>query len=125
MSLGTTRILNRCKRQMGTIELQKEIKHIISQLGWSQNELARIIYTELHDSDHPEEIRKFKERLKKDLSRSTTNEEKLRSYINIITQQRKFENSDTVINKYKPTQVISSFLSRGMSKLSKELDEQL
>jgi len=110
---------------MGTIELQNEIKYIISQLGWSQNELARILYTELHDDDHPDAIKNFKERLKKELSRSTTKEEKLKNYMDIISQQRKYEKIDTVFNKYKPTQVLSSSLRGGISKVSKELDNKL
>ena len=110
---------------MGTIELQKEIKTIISQLGWSQNKLARIIYTELHDWDDPDEIKKFSERLKKDLYRSTTKEEKLKNYMHIIIQKSEYTKTDTIFNRYAPTQDISKFIRNGMSKISKELDGKL
>lgn len=122
---GTFSIIKKVKRQMGTNEVQKQIKEIISALGWTQKKLARVIYTELNDFDDEVEIIKFEERVKKDLTRSTVKVEKLESYLSIIRKNSEFEKIDFVITDYKPTNFISSFLVKEMKATSKLLDEKL
>jgi hypothetical protein len=56
--------------------LQSQLRTIASKMGWSINELARNIYTELNDIDNENEIRKFEQNFIKVLSRSTTKKEK-------------------------------------------------
>ena len=71
------------KRQMGTkqeaLEVQSQIKSLAAELGWTQNRLAQILYTELNEWDDDNEILKFQERLKKELQRSTTKIDRLKS----------------------------------------------
>jgi hypothetical protein len=122
---GTFAIIRKVKRQMGTNEVQKQIKEMIAGLGWTQKKLARVIYTELNDFDDEAEIIKFEERLKKDLTRSTVKIEKLECYLSIISRHPEFEKMDVVITNYKPTSFISSFLVKEMKATSKLLDETL
>ena len=47
--------------------MQGEIKRLIQQLCKSQNEAARLIYTETNDFDDEDEIKRFEGRFKKQL----------------------------------------------------------
>lgn len=122
---GTFLILQKVKRQMGTNEVQKQIKEIIASLGWSQKKFARVIYTELNDYDDEAEIIKFEERLKKDLTRSTIKVEKLEAYLSIVRRHPEFEKIDIILPNYKPTRFISSFIVEEMKRTSKLLDKNL
>ncbi|MED5602844.1 hypothetical protein [Alloalcanivorax sp.] len=103
-----------------TIELQEQIKQVIRELGWSQNLLARKIYTEIHDVDNDREIESFQERLKKELQRPTTKPDKLKRYISIIYRHPEAEHLDKTLNKYVPLGHISEYLSKGMKAISKD-----
>lgn len=105
-----------------TSQLQEKIKQIIRELGWSQNRLARIIYTENHDLDDEDEILKFQERLKKELQRQTTKPDKLERYLSIIYSHPEAEKIDSALNKYIPSGFISDSLSREMKAISHEAD---
>lgn len=110
---------------MDTLELQKEIKKIIGRLGWSQKRLGREVYTATFDDDDFEEITKYEERLKKDLSRKTTNPDRLRKYLEIISQHREFEKLDIVSPIYLSNNVLSETMQKGMMDISKEIDKML
>lgn len=111
---------------MGTkqesIELQAQIKKLTTELGWSQNKLARILYTELNEWDDEDEIAKFQEKLKKELQRSTTKAERLRIYLDVIIGYPEAQKLDLVLNKYIPLKSISSSLSEAMRDISQEID---
>lgn len=74
-----------------TLQLQGEIKRLIQQLGKSQNEAARLIYTETNDFDDEDEIKRFEGRFKKQLQRETTKPVCLQSYIDILVKVMKLE----------------------------------
>ena len=105
-----------------TVELQSHIKILAANLGWSQNRLARVLYTEIHDWDNDEEIFKFQEKLKKELQRGTTKVEKLQRYLEILVNHPELQKLDVVFNKHVPQGAISSSLSRGIGEISKEID---
>ncbi|MDM5139525.1 hypothetical protein OB959_06900 [Aeromonas bestiarum] len=112
---------------MGTnqesIEIQFQIKCLIAELGWTQNKLAEILYIELNDIDNEDEMERFKERLKKELQRSTTKAEKLKAYLDVIVRHRDTQKIDVVFNKHIPLGSISSTLSQAMGDISKEIDK--
>lgn len=111
---------------MGTIstsELQKHIKNIISKLGWSQNRLAREIYTETHDYDDEDEIKRFEGKLKKDLNRNTIKPELLEGYLEVISQHREFESINIFIPRYIASGKLSDSMESGMEKISKSISE--
>ncbi|HGK7311451.1 hypothetical protein [Aeromonas hydrophila] len=112
---------------MGTnqdsVEIQFQIKSLIAELGWTQNKLAEILYIELNDIDNEDEIERFQERLKKELQRSTTKAEKLKTYLDIIVRHRDTKKIDVVFNKHIPLGFISSTLSQAMGDISKEIDK--
>lgn len=106
-----------------TVELQEKIKQLISDLGWSQNKLARIVYTEVYEFDDEAEIYNFQERLKKELQRKTTGPDRLKVYLSIIIKHPEAVNIDLVLNKYIPMGAISEPLSDEMCSISKEIDK--
>mgnify|MGYP000726754929 CR=1 FL=1 len=86
---------------------------------------STMTYTELNDFDDDDEIIKFEEKFKKDLTRSTIKIERLECYLSIISRHPEFEKIDIVISKYMPTDFISGFIVDEMKATSKLLDESL
>ncbi|WP_323751454.1 hypothetical protein [Marinobacter sp.] len=105
--------------------LQREIKFLIAKLGWSQNRLARELYTALNNWDDEDEIQSFQERLKKELQRKTTKTEKLKKYILIIIRHPEAQKIDVIANQYVGAGYISHSLEDGMAKISESLDRSL
>ena len=69
---GTVQRYIGSRGQMGTertLELQKAIESLIARVGWSRKALARQLHWELNDTDDDEELKRFEERLKKELTR--------------------------------------------------------
>lgn len=114
---------------MGTkqesFELQSQIKDLAVELGWSQNRLARILYTELHEWDDEGEIVRFQEKLKKELQRSTTKVERLKVYLDVLIRHPEAQKLDVVFNRYIPQNSISPSLSKAMGDISQEIDKAL
>lgn len=127
-------MVNMQKRQTGTkteeqretAELQAQIKKIIKQLGWSQNQFAKSYYTHTHDWDVDDEILKFQECFKKELQRTTTSKERLLTYLEFLNQDEKVQKMDLVANKHIP---LDSGLSQTfiieMEKISKFIDSEM
>lgn len=117
----------RAERQMGTKtetnDLQNHIKDLIARLGWTQNDLARVLYTELWEYDDEKERTAFQERLKKELQRNTTSAKRLRTYIEMIQRHPDFENIDRTLKRYVPLGSINRTVREGMSRISKEIDK--
>lgn len=103
-------------------ELLSQIKGLIAQLGWSQNELARILYTELNEWDDEDQILRFQEKLKKELQRPTTKADRLQVYLDVIVRHPEAQKLDVVFNRYIPQNSISSTLSKAMGDISQEID---
>ncbi|MAJ68054.1 MAG: hypothetical protein CL584_00160 [Alteromonadaceae bacterium] len=105
-----------------TLQLQGEIKRLIQQLGKSQNEAARFIYTETYEFDDDDEIKRFEGRFKKQLQRKTTKPEFLQGYLNILTSWYESKGCNKKqLGAIKPKK-ISAFIAAEMRKLSEELD---
>lgn len=104
-------------------ELLLQIKELIAELGWTQNKLARILYTELYEWDDEDEILKFQERLKKELQRTTTKADRLRIYLDLIIRHPEAEKLDVVLNRYVPQDSISLSLRKSMENISSEIDK--
>lgn len=103
-------------------ELLSQIKGLIAELGWTQNRLARILYSELHEWDDEDEIRRFQEKLKKELQRPTTKADRLKVYLDVMVRRTEAKKLDVVMNRYIPQESISSSLSKGMKDISSEID---
>ncbi|MEZ8099832.1 elongation factor Ts [Vibrio bivalvicida] len=94
---------------MGTAQKQQQIRTMLDALGWSHKQLADVLYEELQCSEFedlenasPEEIRKFREALKKQLQRDSTPESRLEQYVKIISEHPDFValGLDVVLPKY-------------------------
>lgn len=104
-----------------TLQLQGEIKSLIQQLGKSQNEAARLIYTETNEFDDEDEIKRFEGRFKQ-LQRKTTKPVCLQSYLDILVRYHEARSCNKKqLGAIKPKS-ISSFIVAEMRKLSEELD---
>lgn len=102
-----------------TQELQKIIKDLCSRAGLSQKELARRIYREENEIDNEDEIRHFEERFKKDLTRPTTQPNRLLQYLDTMRQIPAIEKADLVIPKYYSTNKLDKELEKAISQISK------
>lgn len=107
---------------MGTTELQNEIKSLIAKLKWSQKRLGREFYIAKHDYDDDDEIRRYEEKVKKDLTRNSTKPELLLSYLKVISQHNEFKNLDIVIPFYHESGELSDVMEKGMNKISKSVN---
>ena len=103
---------------MKTAELQSEIKSILATLKWSQKKFARVIYAEKNDFDNEDEISRFEELLKKDLSRPTTKPERLVEYLRILSLQDEFQKSGMVLPIYTKSGILSETMEEGMKDIS-------
>jgi hypothetical protein len=106
-------------------QLILEIKRVCEQLGLSQKELAKKIYLELNDDDNEQCIKDFSSAFAKQIQRPTTQPERLKEYLSVISRLPEFRKSDLVRNKYIPLGNLSNFMQEEMLRISKELDKKL
>ena len=106
-------------------QLILEIKRVCEQLGLSQKELAKKIYCELNDNDDEKEIKDFSSAFAKQIQRPTTQPDRLKEYLSVISRLPEFKKSDLVRNKYIPLGNLSNFIQEEMLRISKELDKKL
>ena len=106
---------------MTTKEMQNEINEIISKLSWSQYRLADVLYTAKYDDDGNVEDKNGKtdkdrcyEKLKKELTRSSTKPALLESYLQIICNDREFEKLDCVKPFYVKHDDLNSTVESGL-----------
>jgi hypothetical protein len=114
---------------MGTkqevLNLQLQLKGLIKEIGWTQNKLARIIFTELSETDNEVDRVAFQERFKKALQRDTTKVELLETYLEIAVSHPDAKDAKRIFKKYAFPSALSPVLSDGMRKISKEIDAYL
>ena len=104
---------------MGTADLQREIKSLLGKLNWSQKRLGRELYIVKCDYDDDDEIRRYEEKVKKHLSRSSTDPELLQCYLDVISQHSEFKNLDIIIPQYRSGPILSETMEEGMKNISK------
>lgn len=114
---------------MGTAteRLQREIKRLIKQLGWSQKRFGRelLAMTDEGDCANEKEVEQFEERVKKHLSRSATKPELLQRYLHQLQQHEAFANLKVVVPRFVPTDGFNANFVEGMQLISMRLDEDL
>ena len=101
-------------------EKQNFLRTLIEKMGWSYNAFARRWIWEKNDTDDEAEIRRFEEKFKKHLTRETTRESLVDSYIEFLFQQPEAEKIDYVKPIGDP---IKDELSERFYRLSKKLNE--
>jgi hypothetical protein len=90
LPFGTKRDIEQVK------QLQGQILSMQKQIGWTNTQLANVIYCELNDDDDYVSMSKFAETLKKQLKRETTNPKLLERYIKLISAHDDFRKSAMV-----------------------------
>lgn len=115
---------NRTEKLEESKQLISEIKRVCERLGWSQKELAEKMYLELNDDDNEKNIEAFCFAFVKQLQRTTTNPERLKEYLSIISNLPEFKKSSLVLNKYTPLDHLSDFIQYEMLSISKDLDKK-
>lgn len=108
-----------------TLELQRIIKSLIARAGWSRKSLARQLHWELSDTDDEEELKRFEERLKKELTRPTTKPERLEHYLDIIRHLPEIEKANLVIPQYTTSKRLDPELEGALLDFSKDLSQSL
>lgn len=108
---------------MKTAELQSEIKGILATLKWSQKKFARVVYAETNDIDNDDEIARFEESLKKELSRPTTKPERLVEYLKILSLQDEFQKSGMILPVYSKSGLLSEAMEQGIKDISLFVDD--
>ncbi len=118
---------------MGTAQKQKQIRTMLDALGWSHKQLADVLYEELQCSEYediedvsPQEIRKFRETLKKQLQRESTPESRLEQYVKVISEHPDFValGLGVVVPKYVGHTCLNQCLLDGLSEISNTLDNE-
>ncbi|HCG5281390.1 elongation factor Ts [Vibrio fluvialis] len=118
---------------MGTAQKQKQIRTMMDALGWSHKLLADVLYEELQCSEYediedasPDEIRKFREALKKHLQRESTPESRLEQYVKVISEHPDFValGLDVVVPKYVNHRCLNEDSLAGLAEISSWLDER-
>ncbi|MCG7489972.1 elongation factor Ts [Vibrio sp. Of14-4] len=118
---------------MGTAQKQQQIRTMLDELGWSHKQLADVLYEELQCSEYEdiddassEEIRKFREVLKKQLQRESTPEGRLDQYVKVISEHPDFValGLDVVVPKYVNHRCLNENSLAGLAEISSWLDER-
>lgn len=110
-----------------TEQLQREIKKLIKQLGWSQKRFARelLAMTDEGDCANEKEVEQYEERMKKYLSRPATKPELLQQYLHQLQHHDAFANLKVVVPRFVPLEGFNMNLVKGMQVISMRLDEAL
>lgn len=110
-----------------TEQLQREIKKLIKQLGWSQKRFARelLAMTDEGDCANEKEVEQYEERMKKYLSRPATKPELLQQYLHQLQHHDAFANLKVVVPRFVPFEGFNMNLVKGMQVISMRLDEEL
>ncbi|ELA7388322.1 elongation factor Ts [Vibrio alginolyticus] len=118
---------------MGTAQKQNQIRTMLDALGWSHKQLADVLYEELQCSEYediedasPDEIRKFREALKKHLQRESTPESRLEQYVKVISEHPDFValGLDVVVPKYVNHSCLSDVSLAELAEISSWLDDR-
>ena len=101
-------------------------------MNFSQSIFADLVYEELHTDDENfeadnSEVKKFKEKLKKQLSRKSTSPETLDSYLKVLMQHPKYTalNYDLISSQYVQHDCLNIDIESALIELSTELDNLL
>lgn len=108
-----------------TLELQQAIDWLIARVGWSRKALARQLYWELYDTDDEEELKRFEERLKKELTRPTTKPELLERYLDILRQLPQVEKAGLVVPQHIPSRHLDADIEAALTGFSRDLSRAL
>lgn len=108
-----------------TKELQREIKNLISGLGWSQKRFAREIYFETHEVHNDDEERRFVEKFKKELSRTTIKPERLVEYLNVISRHAEVVKINLITPSLPDCGCLSETFKKGMKSISESISKEL
>jgi predicted RNase H-like nuclease (RuvC/YqgF family) len=108
-----------------TRDLQQIIEDLIARVGWSRKALARQLHWELNDTDDEDELKRFEERLKKELTRSTTKPELLEHYLDVIRQLPECEKAGLVVPQYIGSKHLDSEIEEALRNISSDLSTSL
>ena len=107
------------------LEKQSEIKGWLKKIGLSQNEFAALFLLEHDDNCTEEEIKKFQENFKKQLSRQSIKIEKLETYLNYLFTTEKFKDAGYIWPQSYSDDILEPVAAKMMKKISKKLNEQI
>lgn len=106
-------------------EKQLELKNWLKTIGISQASFARIVFCEEHDSDDPNEIKRFSETFKKHLNRKSVPLARLVSYLEILYKRDEFIKLGYVKPEFYYDADFDESFKNNMKEISINLSKQL
>ena len=113
------------KKEDGREEVLQKISISLAKIGWSKNEFARSYYWEKEPYGTDEEEKKFVEKLKKQLLRTSTSIEKLENFLTFLLNQREDNSRENDIRNKISSQKFSPKFLKEMKAISKEIAEKI
>lgn len=108
-------------RKSEVFKKQKELKTWLKKIGLSQNEFAGLFYDEHHENCIEDDVERFKEKFKKQLSRESTKVELLESYLDYLFSTEKFKEAGF----FRPQCASAGILDPEIEKLMKNVSKEL
>lgn len=124
--MGTKVEKNTIKKQIN--DVQVSLKNTLTNIGWSLRKAGRWIYYEQNDTDLPEEIERFIEKFKKDMSRESstlTKLNQLKEYQKILFQLDEVKRAGYVLPENHMKFKFDESFNNKMRQLSKNIDKIL
>ena len=106
-------------------EKQLELKNWLKTIGITQASFARIVFCEEHDSDDPNEIKRFSETFKKHLNRKSVPLACLVSYLEILYKRDEFIKLGYVKPEFYYDADFDESFKNNMKEISINLSKQL
>lgn len=104
---------------------QHEIKELLQRFGITQAAAARWVYREQNEVDDPDEIVKFEEKFKKQLSRDTTSAKRLGEILRILRRHPTIRKANKVTPDFVASPLLDARLQRELRVISRSLDEEI
>ena len=102
-------------------EKQTELRTWLKKIALSQNEFAALFYDEHHENCIEEDVERFKEKFKKQLSRQSTKVELLETYLDYLFSTEKFKEAGYFRPQCASGGILDPEAEKLMKKVSKEL----
>lgn len=106
-------------------EKQLELRTWLKKIGLSQKEFAAIFLEETYEYVTDEEVEKFQESFKKQLTRKSTKPERIDSYLEYLYTTEKFKEAGYIKPQSISEDILDPITAKMMKKISKELTETI
>lgn len=100
---------------------QQELKEWLRKVGLSQNEFAALYLLEFDENCTDEDIKRFQENFKKQLTRKTTKPEIIDNYLSFLFTTEKFKE----VGYFKPQSHTDDLLGENVKRIMRNISKKL